>query len=299
MFKPFLAPNDKIELTKIPYPQMASWKFDGIRCIFKDGEMLTRSLKHVPNIKLHERFAHLKKWSVDHDVILDGELWCRSVPFNELSGIVRQFECKLPDDLFFYCFDTIRNEKYDEEFTSRVCRYMDLTGLKDLLPVDQWEVNDADAVESLFNNALDKGFEGLILRNPTGYYKTGRATVKENLMYKVKPFITSEAKVINVIQATVVDEKAEKKINELGYSKTSQKKDDRILIERASAVTVLYNGQELKVTLAFTNDEKSEIWNNRDNYIGKFIEYKSMEVGMKDGGLPRHPTSIRWRNDKD
>ena len=291
-FSPFLAPNDKIDITKIPYPQMASWKFDGIRCIFKDGEMFTRSLKYVPNIKLHERFAHLKKWSVDHNVILDGELWCRSVPFNELSGIVRQFDCKLPDDLFFYCFDSIHNEKYDEEFISRVCRYMDLSSHPYFLPVDQWEVNTVETVESLFNQALDRGFEGLILRNPCGRYKYGRATVKENLMYKVKPFETFDAVIVGIVQATEVNEDAEKKTNELGRSVTSKKKDDRHLINKASAFEVDYNGKTLKVTLAMPDDEKENVWINRDRFIGRIIEYKGMLVGAKD--LPRHPVFLRF-----
>ena len=296
-FAPFLAPNQKIELTKIPYPQMASWKFDGIRCIFKDGEMLTRSLKHVPNIKLHERFAHLKKWSVDHDVILDGELWCRSVPFNELSGIVRQFDCQLPIDLYFYCFDIIRNNYYKEFFEIRVNRYSDLTQLNDFIPVHQWEVNDADAVESLFNQALDGGFEGLILRNPQGYYKCGRATVKENLMYKVKPFETFDAVVIGVVQSTEVNDDVEKKTNELGRSVTSKKQGDRHLINKASAFIVKYNGLDLKVTLAMTDDEKENVWINRDRFIGRMIEYKGMLVGSKD--LPRHPVFLRFREDKN
>ena len=294
MFKPFLAPNNKINLETIPYPQMASYKFDGIRCIFKDGQMYTRSLKQVPNIKLHERFSLLKKYSVDNDVILDGELWCRSVPFNELSGIVRQFDCKLPDDLFFYCFDYIKNEKYEEEFITRVTRYMDLH-IHDFIwirAVDQWEIDNADATESLFNRALDEGFEGLILRNPKGYYKTGRATVKENLMYKVKPFETFDAMVTGVIQATEVNEGAEKKTNELGRSVTSKKQGDRHLIEKASAFEVEYNGKSLKVTLAMTDEEKEAVWKTWTNYIGKTIEYKGMLVGAKD--LPRHPVFLRF-----
>ena len=77
---------------------------------------------------------------------------------------------------------------------------------------------------------------------------------------------------------------------------TSKKVGDRILIEKASAFWVKYNGQDLKVTLAMTDPEKEEVWQNRDTYIGRMIEYKGMLVGAKD--VPRHPgipTASSWR----
>jgi len=115
----------------------------------------------------------------------------------------------------------------------------------------------------------------------------------------MKPFQTFDAKIIDVIQGTEVRKGAKKKINELGNSVTSKKKDDRILINRACDFVVMYEGKELKVSIAMTNEEKEEVWKNRDNYIGKWIEYKGMKVGMKEDGLPRHPVFIRFRIDKD
>jgi hypothetical protein len=113
----------------------------------------------------------------------------------------------------------------------------------------------------------------------------------------MKPFQTFDAKILDVIQATEVREGAEKKINELGRSVTSKKKDDRVLIEKASAFVVLYEEKELKVTIAMTDEEKTEVWSNKTKYIGRFIEYKGMLVGAKD--LPRHPIFLRFRDDKE
>lgn len=50
-------------------------------------------------------------------------------------------------------------------------------------------------------------------------------------------------------------------------------------------------------SIAMTNEEKKEVWENKEKYIGKYIEYKGMLVGAKD--LPRHPIFIRFREDKD
>ena len=71
IFKPQLAPNDKIELADIKYPLLASTKLDGYRCIFYKGEMFTRSLKQVPNKQLKEKFAELIEYSKENNLILD------------------------------------------------------------------------------------------------------------------------------------------------------------------------------------------------------------------------------------
>ena len=159
------------------------------------------------------------------------------------------------------------------------------------------KVDSAKRVEEVFQIELDNGYEGLILRDPNANYKFGRGTLKEGIIYKVKPFVTFDAQIIGVVQSTEVREGAEKKTNELGRSVTSKKKDDRVLIEKASAFNVLYEGKELKVTLAMDDSEKEEVWKNRQFYIGEIIEYKGMLVGSKD--VPRHPIFLRFRTDKD
>jgi DNA ligase-1 len=207
----------------------------------------------------------------------------------------------LPAHLKFYCFDMITAIGAEEWFELRldhaealISLYQDIATM-----VNHEKVNSKEEVEALFEKALEFGCEGLMLRNPEGKYKYGRGTIKEGLIYKVKPFVTTDAQVIGIVQSTKVNEEVEKKTNELGRSVTSKKIGDRHLIEKASAVWVKYKNQELKVSLACTDEEKKEIWENRNTYIGKWIEYKYLEIGMKDGGLPRHPTSIRWRKDKD
>ena len=298
LFRPMLAPNTTIDIKTLKYPLLVSYKLDGIRCIFKDGQMYSRSLKQFPNIQLRKRFEHFTKLSSDKNIILDGELLAKSLTFNELSGITRQLDKELPEDLYFYCFDIIENENFDTPFGQRIspltCDYV--KDIKNLKIVKQKLLYTVEEVNKYYEEALDWGCDGLILRDPNGKYKFGRGTVKEGLIYKMKPFQTFDAKIIDVIQATEVREGAEKKINELGRSVTSKKKDDRILIEKASAFVVKYEGLDLKVTIAMTDEEKEEVWHNRKKYIGRTIEYKGMLVGSKD--LPRHPVFLRFRDDK-
>jgi DNA ligase 1 len=294
-FKPQLCPNDQVDLTTLTYPMLASTKLDGIRAIFKGGELYSRSLKTLPNENLHEKFKHLKEFSKKHNVILDGELFCTSVPFNALSGIIRSDNQKLPDDLKFWCFDLLTDE--NGSFEERYRQYKTLWHLSDVVCCEQTLVFSAEDVTKMFDTALLRGYEGLILRNPHSKYKFGRATIKENIAYKVKPFQSFDSEITGVIQATEAREGSERTVDELGYSRTSKKKDDRVLIEKACAFEVVYEGTALHVSLAMTDLEKEEVWKNRKQYIGRIIEWKGMLVGSKD--VPRHPVFLRFRGDKE
>ena len=308
-FRPIKAPNTQVpgktikeQAENLPLPLIASYKLDGIRCIFKEGNMYSCSLKNIPNEKLHERFALLKRFSKDNDVILDGELYAPSIPFNELSGVCRRLSSELPNDLSFYCFDYLQTShgQEDSPFFERKINLIyteDKIGCEYFKVVDQISLNTAEEVVSYFNEAIAFGCDGLILRDPEGQYKYGRASLREGLIFKLKPYRSFEGKVIGIIQATKVNPLAKKKINKLGYSETSKKKKDRILIESSCAILVLHEGFSLKVMLAMTDKEKREIWRNRARYVGRWAEYKGLEIGMKD--LPRHPVWLRWRDDKN
>jgi DNA ligase-1 len=291
-----LAPNETIDIKTLKYPLLVSYKLDGIRCIFRNGEMTSRALKQFPNVQLRKRFEGLTKVCNLKNIILDGELLSKSLTFNELSGLTRQLDKELPDDLYFYCFDIVHKEQFYIPFQIRILNLHELEAPYVKI-VEQRELFSTMEVELYYKEALNWGCDGLILRDPDGKYKFGRGTVKEGLIYKMKPFQTFDAKIIDVIQATEVREGAEKKINELGRSVTSKKKDDRVLIEKASAFVVKYKGLDLKVTIAMTDKEKEEVWRNRCQYIGVMIEYKGMLVGAKD--LPRHPVFLRFRDDKE
>ena len=69
-FKPQLAPNESVDLDNIKYPILASYKLDGIRCLFIKGEMLSRSLKPIVNKQLREKFKPLIEHSKEYDLIL-------------------------------------------------------------------------------------------------------------------------------------------------------------------------------------------------------------------------------------
>jgi DNA ligase 1 len=305
LFSPMLYPNDSVGFEVVIKPYMVSVKLDGVRCIFKNGEMLSRSFKPIESKQLNERFESMKKKSKETGLIYDGELYSTELNFQELMHYIRTEDLSiegesLPESVKYYCFDALDMTKLDMSAMDRYKSYCEkltdenipyVNGLK------QDSISTPDQVKETFRHAVENGFEGLILKNPESKYKFGRLTSKSGDGYKFKPYRTYDAKITGVEQSTKVDPTVERKVTELGYHKTSQKKDDRILIEKASAFWVEYEGKPLKVSLAMTDEEKEEVWKNKESYVGKFIEYKGMDVGAKD--VPRHPIFKRYRDDKD
>lgn len=294
-FKPQLYPNKQVDPEEMKYPLIASYKLDGVRCIIHKGELYSRSWKPLPNKQLRERFSELLQWSLVYDdSYLDGEIYSHVLAFNKLSGLVRRHDEELPESVQFWLFDVIHplDARYQERLTivkSIAQRYNTPTP-------DTFKVNSAEDVRIIMERALDEGYEGLILNNPGAEYKNGRITINSANGYKMKPYRTYDSTIIGITQATVVDPQAEKTINELGYSETSNKKGDRVPIPMAACFIVKHNGHEVDVVIAEDEDTKKQIWVNQEEYIGKVVEWKGLEVGMKD--KPRHPVSIRIRYDK-
>lgn len=315
-FKPILAPNQEIDLTDIVYPILASYKYDGIRCIFFKGEILSRSLKPIVNKQLREKFKPITDYTKQYSLILDGEIYSPDLTFQEITSFVmtQDFEDKksikkygevrqIPKHLNFNCFDCLKVEYTTDNiraslttpFLSRIGWVFEIEKLfPNIMQAVKHEwVYDVNDVRQLFKKALADDYEGLILRHSEGHYKFGRCTIKEANIFKVKPFRTFDGTIKEVTQGTEVNPNAEKKINELGRSVTSKKKADRVLIERVRDFVVQYEGKELKVaTSSLTHEERKQYWKIKDTLIGKTIEYKGMLVGAKD--VPRHPVFLRF-----
>lgn len=337
-FSPMLMCNEQPDLDDINYPLLSSTKLDGCRLLAYKGQLVTRSLKQLQNKQLKSKFEPLALYSVEHNVIMDGEIYAEGIPFYMISScfmtqdyttksaikkwvkLCEDYEMDITREevlnkLKFYMFDCVIDNNYNTPFTQRYNFYslnpVFCATFKNLIKiVSQQIVNDADEVRSLFKSVLNRGYEGLILKDPNGRYKCGRTTLKGGLGYKCKPYVTLDAQIIGVKQATKVDPSAPKTINELGRSVTSKKKGDRIPIERATEFTVIYEKEcdgifgkmgktkhEVDVGIGGTEAERDEIWANKESYIGRWIEYIGLKIGMKS--VPRHCNMKRFREDKD
>jgi len=304
-------PNEIVAFdhSKIVYPQLASTKFDGFRCLNLCGEkLLSPKLKEFPNRNLMKHLENLMVHCFEHRIVTDGEIWSPEIPFNELQSIVRSYDASIPDHVGYYIFDTMteRQWDFDEEpvFINRYINYSQtLAGFEHVKLVEQWTVANAQEAEQFFIGQLDLGHEGMILRQLQAKYKHGRCTVNQDGLWKFKEFVTHDAMIVGVEEQMKLKQGVERTKNELGHLERRYEQDLYEPAGMVGAFVVEQDGLSFRVKPGKGQDAaiKTAWWQDYQKYPekwkGKHIEYKFMPHGTKD--KPRIGSLVRFRPELD
>jgi DNA ligase-1 len=196
-------------------------------------------------------------------------------------------------DVKFFAFDHV--EHPSSPYMERVKRLKGVLN-KSVLIHPQHVVTCLDTLLKLEEKMLDAGYEGLILRSKEGHYKFGRSTQKEGLLLKLKRFVDAEAEILGFEER--MHNGNEATINELGRTKRSSHKDNKTGRGDLGALLVRTgDGISFAIGTGFTDDERTHIWNNQDQFLGRFAKYKFFPVGVKTA--PRHPVYLGMRDGID
>lgn len=132
---------------------------------------------------------------------------------------------------------------------------------------------DLDVIPKLLEEMNRKGKEGLMLNVSDGKYQCKRTDV----LLKIKSMNTMDCKII-------------------GFEKGTGKYEGML-----GALLLDYKGYELRCGSGFTDEDRKEIWNNKEKYLGKIAEIQYFrESRNQDGGLSvSFPVFICIRHDKD
>jgi DNA ligase-1 len=289
--KPMLA--GKADLKRLQYPVLLSPKLDGIRAIVKGGVVLSRSLKPIPNKYVQKLLGKARYEGLDGELILgdptdkavyrktnsavmshDGEpgftffafdLWDMDAPFKQRLSILESHYNSIYDPLIM------------------VVPHAEVRTEKDLLEYEQ-----------LY---LDRGYEGVMLRDPMGLYKQGRSTTKEGTLLKLKRFTDAEAEIIGFEE--LMHNANEAKTNALGRTERSSHKAGLVPTGSLGAFVCkdLGTGVEFNIGTGFTEAQRRLYWSIKQDLTGRIAKYKFFDVGVKDA--PRHPVFIGFRDKLD
>ena len=199
-FKPQLAHD----YTKRPQPSGISQpKLDGIRCIARVDGLYTRAGKEIttcPHIEaaLIDFFEHYP------NIVLDGELYNHKLKanFNKITSLVRKV--KPSEEELEECMDLVEYHVYDcfdKDDTSK--RFLDrFNGLSrvhnpKVVYVPTEVCDDQEALDKLYSEYTEDGFEGQMVRNNEPYDNKR----SKNLL-KRKEFITEEFDVVEVLEGS-------------------------------------------------------------------------------------------------
>ncbi len=282
IFKPQLACD--YDPAKLRYPTWASFKLDGLRAVVRDGVVYSRSNKPIPNIRVQEKFNHLEHF--DGELIVGNP--CSTTVFRDTTSVVMSRD-KPADDVNFYVFDHIA--ELTKPYSARI---MSVRG-KGFTLLDQIPIENHEQLVAFEAQALQAGYEGLILRDPAAPYKMGRSTVNEGCLLKVKSFRDAEAMVIGFEERMRNDNEAV--TNELGRSKRSSHQSGKSGRGDLGALICVFDGVQFNIGTGFTDSERAAIWANQSTYLGKLAKFKYFPVGVKTA--PRHPVFLGFRHMSD
>lgn len=298
-FNPLLASPINENIVKKHFSEgrclLASPKLDGIRAININGELVTRSLKPVPNKELSKRYSPF--------LHLDGELVdgnpADPTAYNRTYRSVMGVEAD-SSNVVFWVFDHIENPS--APFVDRFHK-LPTTGIVRTLPhvmVKTW-----DDLVGYKEEFLAQGYEGAMLRRLDGGYKFGRSTAKEMLLLKWKEEQDDVAEIIDIYEA--MENQNEAFTNELGRTERSTHQENLVGKGMLGGFWVRYKGVDFKVAPGkFDHDERIDIWNRReevmrDNLVEfRFFGYGSFTKGGEAGqGAPRFPRALKLRSKID
>jgi DNA ligase-1 len=295
MFKPMLAATAKqIEDLEGRYPFFASPKLDGVRALVLEDRLVSRNLKPIPNKFVQEMLPLARLPSLDGELIV-GKPWSEDCFRSTTSGVMSEDG---EPDVCFYVFDVTCGA--GAPFTERhqtVKEVLKRENNSRLKIVPHTLIKDAFALYEYEQRMLEKGFEGVMLRDPEGSYKQGRSTLREGGLVKLKRFSDSEAIVIGFEE--LMHNENEKTLESGGKAKRSSHKAGLVPMNTLGTLLVrdIKSGVKFGIGSGFTAAQREAIWKSRNMFRGKVVKYKFFPSGSKE--KPRFPVFLGVRDPRD
>lgn len=288
MFKPMLAATlERAE--DLRFPVLASPKLDGIRATVQGGVVLSRSLKPIPNQHVQLLLGSRRFENLDGELIV-GDPTDNGCYRRTTSGIMSEDG---KPSFTYHVFDRFGPAGFD-------VRLHEARGVRSSMinVVEHQLIEDLDELTEYEQRIVGAGYEGVMLRDPDGWYKQGRSTMREQGLVKLKRFAEDEAVVLGAEE--LMHNANEAKTNELGYKERSSRRSGLVGAGKLGALHVRgltgkFKGCEFYIGTGFNDETRRRLWEQRHNLAGHIAAYKYFETGTKDA--PRFPV-FKWFRSK-
>lgn len=231
-----------------------SEKLDGVRGFWDGKQLLSRQGNpfNPPDYFLQ----HFPPFAID------GELFSERGKFEEISSIVRSTEPKGWYKLKLHVFDVPNAEGNLFERLATLERYSAENPTPYITIIPQIPIQDQAHLQHFYQDILNNGGEGIVVRNPNTAYIHGRSAQ----ILKMKPVFDEECQVV---------------AHHNGKGKYT---------EKLGAVTCENHRGHFRIGSGFKDKEREN-----PPAIGSYITYKYR--GLTESGKPRFATFLRVRHD--
>ena len=248
---------------------MGSVKLDGYRCLVRDGVLLSSGGHRILGAEhIEERIQGLGNF--------DGEIKVPEMNFQEGGGAIRS--ANVTPDAKLFVFDYIDNMRapFKNRYAALAALAQDqgwatsLTNPTTITLLRHRAFASLQEMKQIYDKALYAGHEGLVLKDPYGYYELKRSKA----WLKVKQVLSETCKIIGFFEGEG------KYVDMLGG----------VYVKRQ-------NGYESKVGGGFSDHLRSYMWNHQAAFLGVTIEVHYQED--TPAGDFRQARFKKFRPDKD
>ena len=262
IFSCMLAHDGAKHPKKIKGDCLVEYKYDGVRviAIVKNG----KATLYSRNGKIFHNFPHIENALSKpeyNNIVFDGEVM--SDDFQALMKQVYRKSGAQTDDAYLALFDILPLKEFNEGISklSSIERKEELNKLsksfENAIKLVDYEVinfdekNGQDKFASMNKEALEKGFEGLMIKPNDNYYECKRS----HAWLKIKPFIEVTLKIIDIQEGTG------KHSGKLGAFHVEGDDDGKFF--------------SLSVGSGLTDEEREKFWASKDKLIGRLVEIRA------------------------
>jgi DNA ligase-1 len=263
---PMLAHDFAKRGKSMSWPCFAQPKLDGFRCLFNSSiGFWSRGGKPFDQAV---DLSHLKFDT--QGVTYDGELILpESYTFQQTCQAIKKQRAET-SLLRFHIFDVVLPEETYVSRLSEINEVFRRVSNPAIVRVETKLLQSRDEVDALQADYLERGYEGLILRDPAGKYDVGN---RSPALQKYKLFDDGEFQIIG--------------------SKEGRGKDAGTIIF-VCGISTPKGLAEFEARPKGTHAERSLWWQQRDELVGRFLKVKYQ--GLTDEGKPRFPIGIEIRD---
>lgn len=288
------------DVEKLSYPVIATPKVDGIRALKVNGQVVSRKFKPIPNRHIREALEAALPDGADGEITVGDTFQSCS------SGVMSE---NGTPDFVFYWFDYVKDDVL-KPYSERVKDIMAAEGVTSKIAeaggicyrLDGELIENAEQLQEYEQEQIELGYEGVMVRKPSGKYKCGRSTEKEGLLLKIKQFEDAEAIVLDTYE--LMNNNNEATIDELGHTKRSSHKEGlsgsgKLGGFRVRGVGGKWDGVEFDLGgfRGVPHMERRRMWESRDALLGRLAKFSYFMTGSKD--KPRFPIFLGFRHPDD
>lgn len=292
--KPMLAAEaalERIEIGKMGV--FCSPKLDGIRCLGMNGVAMSRSMKPIPNLAVQALFANGDFDGFDGELIV-GDPTAPDAYRKTSSAVMSIHGTPNVTYHVFDCWDSQHGYQYRlnllaERLDERGINRELVQYVKQTFIVNQLQLLDYESKH------LELGYEGVMIRSVVGPYKQGRSTVNEGFLLKLKRFTDDEFEIIGFEERMQNTNAAT--TNELGRTSRSSAKAGLVGRGDLGAIVLKHPAGTFTCGTGFTDEDRRQIWDNQQGYLGKLAKIKHFASGAKT--MPRFPVWLGLRDQLD